>query len=174
MKYRALLLLALPLGAAVAVFACVGDATPPPAEISCPKYCADMATVCTGINAQFADAPTCLTFCGQMSLGVANSGDDTVACRLSNVSNAKESGSEHDSCIYAGVATNCGSGNGDKQCEAFCKLDRALCGDLAYTSQAECTTACAAWRSPNPPPDGSHVFTGPTIGSTGNTLQCRV
>ncbi|HEX7604171.1 MAG TPA: hypothetical protein VF316_21280 [Polyangiaceae bacterium] len=165
MKYRALAWLTLPLGAALAALACVGDATPAPAEISCSRYCSDIATVCTGDNVQFTDTPTCNRFCGQMTLGTLNSGDDSVACRLTNVSNAKEPGSEHDSCIFAGVATNCGTGNGDKQCDAFCKLDRALCGDLAYKSQAECATACAAW---------SKVFTGPTIGSTGNTLQCRV
>ena len=165
-KLRALVFLAFPVGAALAAFACVGDPAPPSTEISCPRYCSDIATVCTGDNAQFADTLTCSKFCAQMTLGtLANSSEDSVACRLTNVSNAKEPGSEHDSCIRAGVATNCGAGNGDPQCEAFCKLDRSLCGDLAYKSQAECTTACAAW---------SKVFTGPTIGSTGDTLQCRV
>ena len=118
--------------------------------------------MCTGDNTQFASTATCTKFCGQMTLGtLTNTGEDSVACRQTNVSNAKEPGSEHDSCIFGGIASNCGG----SQCEAFCKLDRALCGDLAYKSQAECTTACAAWPK---------VFTGATIGSTGDTLQCRV
>ena len=166
MNLRALVLLALPLGAAIAVLACVGDPAPASTEISCARYCTDIATVCKGDNAQFADAPTCSRFCAQMTPGtLAVSSEDSVACRLTNVSNAKEPGAEHDSCIFSGVATNCTAGNGDPQCESFCKLDRALCGDLAYKSQLECTTACAAWTK---------VFAGPTIGSTGDTLQCRV
>lgn len=164
MRFRALVLLILPLGAAA--FACVGDPVPVPAEVSCSTYCSDLATTCTGDNTQFVDALTCNKFCGQMSLGsLGNDGEDSVACRLTNVSSAKEPGSEHDGCVFAGIATNCGAGNGDKQCEAFCKLDLAVCGDLAYASQAECTTACAAWPK---------TFTGKIFGSTGDTLQCRV
>ncbi len=156
------------LGAVVAtltyVVSCVDNGN---VDVTCPRYCQDMATTCTDIDQQYADDNTCKTFCAVMNPGEAGiGGSDTVACRDLSASNAKDdptAADKHTDCVNAGPSSGvCGP----SQCAAFCALTLSLCGPsrTGYPDTNACETACATWGT---------SFDGKLIGSTGNTLQCR-
>jgi len=140
---------------------------------TCPNYCVDIMKTCAGDNQQYVDEPTCERMCAAMDAGTQGvPGTDTVACRQLNLSNAKDvpdgSAAQYTACVSGGPAASCCSDPDPSvcACEAFCNLDLALCtgSNAQYASFTECTAACATWGKD---------FTGPLLGATGNTLQCR-
>ncbi|CAN5671145.1 hypothetical protein BH09MYX1_BH09MYX1_60960 [soil metagenome] len=153
--------------ALIGMTACPGDAATPVTEVSCPAYCENIMATCTGIDAQFPDIATCNRFCVVYPLGeLAKPDEDSIACRLTEVSNAKENtdaAKKHTDCVNAGISSSCGN---DGQCVSYCKANIALCTgtNAAYPSAPDCETACKAW---------GQSFDGQLLNSVGDSLQCR-
>lgn len=119
-----------------------GASTDGPVAIGCGNYCPMVMSACRDANAPYLDDNTCAGFCAVMALGDAGSIDtDTVACRQAFAATAAVETAA--SCRSAGPLGN--STCGANLCEVYCRLNLAICANLAYASQAECTAACAHW-----------------------------
>ncbi len=172
MSRRTSLFAALGPLVAVLAFACSSDPAPAtPNTAACDTYCAKIATVCSGANAQYIDAQTCASMCRLMDPGAARDVvGDSQACRANALSSAQEveESKRRDPCFQSGpYSTRCAA----DECAAFCKLDLAICTgvDTAYATRAECQDACARIKAKQ-----NGFATEPlTTTTTGNSLICR-
>lgn len=155
------------------LLACSSDPAPITSNTAgCDAYCAKIATVCKGANAQYIDAQTCASMCSLMDPGAARDVvGDSVACRTNSLSSAQEVQDEtqrRDPCFQSGpYSTRCAA----DECAAFCKLDLAVCTgvDTAYATLAECQAACGRIKAKQ-----NGFATEPlTTTTTGNSLICR-
>lgn len=146
----------------------------------CPTYCSNIATVCSGANAQITE-PNCLGTCAKFPLGAATdtAGVNSLGCRLYHIQNISvRAGDAATHCPHAGpggAKVDAASGTCGDACTSFCEIETKSCGTTAapltgiqanYASVAACVTACATF-------DKSVPY---TAGSTpaGNTLACRL
>ncbi len=120
----------------------------PPSD-QCKAYCALAKSVCTGTSQLYATDDTCYGICKHLDAGDPNEPTgDTVACRMNQLSLAKqtdEPGGEADYCAHAGPATN---GACAPNCVSYCALYSAVCNGPDAPNSApiepdDCVTACA-------------------------------
>ena len=131
-------------------------------SVSCENYCAIVMTNCTGPNAEYTSSAVCMAMCAKMALGAPpDTSNDTVACRQFNASAA--AGSPAIDCPRAGPtgADQCGADH----CVAWCALDIALCGTMAYADQASCVSACHSF---------AYSMRQDIAQTSGNTMNCRI
>jgi hypothetical protein len=130
------------------------------ATLDCTTYCNRTMTNCTGSNAQFSAADTCMASCTHYPTGtLADTSGDTLGCRIYHAGNAATDPNTH--CIHAGPS---GGGACGEPCDGFCSLVVAECS-TQYPSAADCATACAGY--PAGPPYSAAV-------TSGNNLSCRI
>lgn len=112
-------------------------------QADCSSYCSVMTQVCTGANAQYADAAACMTWCQQIggfAAGAATDTDvNTIACRLYHAGAAESDPAAH--CAHAGPS---GGGACGSYCDNYCAVMGNVCtgGDAQYAGTAECLTYC--------------------------------
>ncbi len=134
-----------------------------PLAVSCENYCSLVMLNCTGQNAEYINKDTCLSMCATMTQGtLPDTTNDTVACRQSHAGAAQASPSAE--CPSAGPTG--GDTCGTSHCAAWCALDIARCGTIAYANQAACVTACAAFAY--------NKSNGDIAQTTGATMNCRI
>jgi hypothetical protein len=154
----------------------------PVLPLTAQAYCDTIQTTCTGANAQYPDATSCLAAAAKFTPGAASTEKtgDTLGCRIYHAQNAMLGGAPalpiH--CPHAGpiggavdaTAGQCGA----TPCDDFCNLDAKVCGSDAapvtgvtkrYATVDACKTACAAFAK-------TPAYSSATM--TGNTFACRV
>jgi hypothetical protein len=144
------------------------DAAP---ATGCAGYCISIMTACTGANAQYSDAATCMATCAKWLPGLPGQDlGNTVACRATHAGRAMTL-DPATYCIYAGPAGGDNSKPGTPAgavcgtaCESFCKVAVASCG-TQYPSESACVNACAGFT---PGLKYSAAI------QTGPTLACRI
>jgi hypothetical protein len=159
------------------VVGCTSDNT---INTTCPSYCQNIQTTCTGDAAQYPTTDnnaTCLNICAAWEAGTPGvQGQNTVSCRNAAVSNAKDdptAAMAYSDCVAGGVSSNVCPGDPSStadpndQCLSFCQTALALCGSLTNYEGGvpDCVSHCKAWDQV--------PFTGLLIGTTGDNLQCR-
>jgi hypothetical protein len=131
--------------------------------VSCENYCTLAMLNCTGQNKVYVDKQTCLDMCAHMEPGMKpDMMNDTVACRQYHATAAAATPAFH--CPHAGStgADTCGTSH----CKAWCALDIAQCGTVAYPDQQTCETACAGLTYTQSAGDIATI--------SGNTMNCRI
>jgi hypothetical protein len=167
---------------AVLLAACAGQAPPDTGpSLTCASYCSQLATTCSGDNAQFASDAACMATCAKYPPGaLADTTGNSLGCRIYHIGNATKTGMPEVHCNHAGLAggkiapvpvggtpdTHCAD-----PCTNFCAASVAICGTGAntatqFTDNAACMTACAAW-------DRTAAFNVVTP-VEGNNLACRM
>jgi hypothetical protein len=140
-----------------------------PEPISCDHYCSVIMNNCTGSNSEYLSLDICMSMCPFFDLGmaIADTTDDTLACRIFNADLAATSPDV--ACRYAGPL---GGGHcGASVCPSFCGLDLTYCvppRPVAYDAgDPECESDCAGYV---------YLVTdaGDTTTEVGNTLNCRL
>jgi hypothetical protein len=133
--------------------------------ISCENYCTLVTTNCTGQNAEYSSPgkDTCMAMCANMTLGARpDTTHDTVACRQDIAAAAQ--GNPSTLCPQAGPTG--GDVCGADHCAAWCALDIAKCGTIAFADAGACVTACTALPYDKAAGDVAQL--------TGNTMNCRI
>ncbi len=148
-----------------------GTNPPPP---SCTKYCDLVQKHCTGENAQYADAESCLAFCAHLPPGDPWEQEKapSLACRQYYAGNPALT----DPAAYCAAAGPFGGGLCGDRCTAFCEVTLSACapdaGEAPFPSLPACKTACADFAFRDAGTDGGgEGLDGPT---EGNTLNCRL
>jgi hypothetical protein len=137
-----------------------GELTTGGEALSCDAYCATISANCTGANAQYGSAETCLATCADIPPGApADTGGNTLGCRTYHAGAAAGMPDVH--CRHAGPG---GDGVCGDNCESFCTIAAAACPD-AWPDDAACQTACGTF-SPDETYDATDV--------AGNTFACRL
>ena len=139
---------------------------PAPTEPTCADYCTAVTSACTGGNAQYADYNACMAYCGtagMLPIGtLADTGGNTVGCRLYHATVAGMAGNAATHCPHAGPTGGdvCGS-----WCDNYCHLAMTNCtgGNALYTGTADCEMTCAQFAVTGDPGDAD-----------GDTIQCRL
>lgn len=129
--------------------------------LTCADYCSTIMANCTGANAQWVDAGTCMTACASFAAGtLADTSGNTLGCRLYHAGAAAGAGAAVH-CEHAGPL---GGGQcGASECEGFCDIATDTCPNQWQT--ATCATQCALIAN-NEPFD--------TADTSGNSLACRM
>jgi hypothetical protein len=151
----------------LALVACGGGSTsdagrdaPLTLELNCQSYCQGVAAVCTGAHQQYSDMASCLGTCAGLPVGTAaDTGGNTLGCRLYHVSEVPSVGQDH--CHHAGPAgeVECG-----ENCEGFCSVALHSCASEYPTLQA-CMDECAMF------PETVEYSSSVT---SGNSFACRM
>jgi hypothetical protein len=119
------------------------DGDPDGTAATCARYCATIATSCTGVEAQYTGADQCMAACQAFDQGAegAQSGN-SLECRNYHAGAALGDPTTH--CVHAGPG---GAGACGNNCAGFCAIVLSACAgdDEAYASEAECLTACAGF-----------------------------
>lgn len=130
----------------------------------CESYCDAIEEQCTSERAVYSDRQQCIEVCKALPPGNdgANSGN-SIACRLGLL---RAPGFEDTLCSAVGPIGNgrCGS-----NCEAFCMLRRAACGEVEtfeLEQNGYCEESCAQLTNLETYGVGSY--------DNADTLQCRV
>jgi hypothetical protein len=120
--------------------------------LSCPDYCTTVMASCTndpaaGNFAQYGDTAACEAICATFPIGtVEDKAGNTLGCRTYHAGVAEAMPGTH--CPHAGPL---GSGAcGADECEVFCGIVMAICGDQAtppYASADECMGACGNFQA---------------------------
>jgi hypothetical protein len=175
------------------VLHCVGDAP----DVSCERYCKDIAESC-GEGAsdkatppmQYKSRTACVAMCGRWDKGDGGVRlGDTIACRLAFASDAKElkvtdpnSPTYALSCFNAGpYGTACVDVQPADACQTFCREVTRHCGvgtsanKTVYSSEDDCTSKCRA-RFPEVVDGGANDQLAQKFLLTKNedTLTCRM
>lgn len=125
--------------------------------LNCNAYCTSIMQVCTAGNAQYLDMATCTAMCGKLTVGDAGAmTGNTLACRAYHLSVAAQMGMAAMHCPHAGPY---GFGGCGSECENFCALYAAQCGNWG----GNCANGCPNLANPD----------GGFLNGTGNTLDCR-
>jgi hypothetical protein len=130
---------------AASIVACVGDAP----DTSCDAYCAQIANVCTGSDAQYVfltgtmdTSSSCHAICALFpkTMEAIGNSQKCRADQLTLVDEAKGNAMQvHQHCMDAGPFSEiCGGRNAN-----FCRIDIAQCGATAFGTQADCEAAFA-------------------------------
>jgi hypothetical protein len=123
-----------------------------------------MKNSCAGVNAQYVDDADCAAVCAALPIGPGPSSTaDDLGCREFHAALAGSNQMTH--CPHAGPfgGDACGT-----HCDAFCRINAAVCGSGAgkpYASVATCMTACAGYAR------GQHVSAAGPI--SGDSFDCR-
>jgi hypothetical protein len=154
--------------------------------LECSTYCTGMASVCTGVNAQYAGndaadaAAHCMATCAKFDPSTAETGS-TLGCRIAHLNNARTMGADVH-CVHAGPAGDqvgaagvCGDA-----CTNFCTLEIAACGLMGaagnttgqYSSMSACMSACSGFDKTTKYVIDATTF--PTTFPSGNNLACRL
>jgi hypothetical protein len=150
-------------------------------SVQCDSYCAYIAGVCTGVNAQYADIESCRKICAHLPAGSPNDASgNTVGCRNNAAMTAATEGAIRPSCWAAGPL---GAGACGSACENFCPIALSYCspaegfaGQPPYASLNECLANCRGWgHQPNPTKPGSYSanYTPGRTPDDINTIDCR-
>lgn len=136
--------------------------------LSCDKYCTDVQANCTGDNQQYGDADTCKAICATYAIGAEGDMDgNSLGCRTYH-GGAPAAGMPGTHCPHAGPLG--GSVCGADECDDFCTIAVAICGDQAsppYASKDECMTACQNFP-------GTDMVAYNTAATAGDSLACRM
>lgn len=154
--------------------------------LACTAYCSDMASVCGGVNAQYAgvdaaDATAhCMASCAAFDPSTAKTGA-TLGCRIDHVNNARTLGADVH-CIHAGPGGDQMDGAGvcGAPCTNFCTLEIAACGLKGaagnttgqYASLSACMSTCNGFDKTTKYLIDATTF--PTTFPSGNNLACRL
>lgn len=105
------------------------------------NYCNAIATICTGANQQYLDTGTCMKMCAQFAPGDAGTtSGNSLACRVYHATAASaDSKAAAFHCPHAGPY---GMGQCGGECEDFCALYVAECGQTSYGAVPACVTTC--------------------------------
>src|SRR5258706_6756502 len=112
------------------------DATGSTAD--CTAYCNTIQAACTGNNAQYTSAATCVASCMRLPSGTAGAASgNSVACRATHAQLAGADPNTH--CVHAGPSggATCGT-----TCEGYCAIAVAVCP--TQNPAATCAADCAA------------------------------
>jgi hypothetical protein len=151
------------------------DAAPMTLAQNCTTYCSEIATTCTGTDAQYpttAGSMHCAMTCPKFPMGAATDmAMNTLGCRLYHIQNAQRTGDKATHCPHAGpggAKVDAAAGTCGDACSNFCALEMSTCtgANQKYTDMAACMSACAGFDKTTP-------YTGGTT-PAGNTLACRL
>jgi hypothetical protein len=134
-----------------------------PGPLSCPAYCARMASACVGANAQYASDADCLASCAVWDFGSQGEmTNNTLGCRTYHAGAAISDADLH--CRHAGPG---GDGACGTNCVGFCNLVSEVCvgANQVYDNLTECTQMCSGFAT-LPPYEASQ--------QSGDTLACRL
>lgn len=123
----------------VGMVACVSDAP----DTSCEDYCVKVNKVCVGSDAQFVTAtgtmdpmPSCRAICALYPKDKTST--SSLKCRVDQLTQSSEGKVPlHQVCMDAGPFSDACGG----RVTNFCNIDVALCGTIAFASEAACETA---------------------------------
>lgn len=114
----------------------------------CQTYCDTIMANCTGENAQYASAESCMGACAAFDVGTAaDTSGNTVGCRSYHAGAAEADAATH--CVHAGPG---GAGACGTNCEGFCAIAASACTDAnqQFADDAACMTACMAFDDSEP------------------------
>jgi hypothetical protein len=134
----------------------------------CDAYCKQINENCVGDDNQYIDEASCKGVCAHFAPGKeGDTSGDTLGCRVYH-SGAPSIMDANVHCPHAGPLGDgiCSESN----CDSFCSLAVAICGDQAmppYASKQACLTACAGFVGTDQVPYNTTVLTG-------DSLACRM
>ncbi|MBK8258750.1 MAG: hypothetical protein IPK82_39600 [Polyangiaceae bacterium] len=144
-----------------------GGGTGGSVALSCDDYCATLATNCTGDQSQFGGDAECKAVCANYPVGMAaDTSGNSLGCRTYH-GGTPASMDPGTHCPHAGPL---GGGACGDDCDNFCDLAIAICGDQAtppYTDKDACLTACMGF------PDTMTVPYN-AAATAGDSLACRM
>jgi hypothetical protein len=147
------------------------DGAVAPQAASCAGYCNLVMSSCTGQFAQFASSSECMATCTRLPTGRPDDvSSNSVACRNYYAGTPAQT----DPAAYCPTAGPFGGGVCGDPCSAFCSLAINSCANprtpqpWAYSSYAECQTACATYPFRAPLADAE------ASAPEGDTLNCRL
>lgn len=154
--------------------------------VTCTDYCNEIASACTGANAQYGGANAadvtahCMSTCGAFDPSSNQSGA-TLGCHAYHATNAMTMDpTVH--CPHAGpggdvigMAGICGD-----PCTNFCQIEIAACGTMGaagnttgqYASMSDCMTKCAMFSTATPYKVNTTAL--PSTNPSGDNLACRL
>ena len=137
---------------------------------TCDFYCATIQQNCMGTDQEYTDTPTCLAMCAIFDPGFAtDTMQNSLGCRIYHSMAAAGEPDVH--CRHAGPT---GGGTcGADPCQAFCELDTAFCGSIAYSGAIACAATCDMGA------DAGYAYlttgdAGDISLQAGDTLNCRI
>jgi hypothetical protein len=138
----------------------------PGVEPRCRDYCKLIAVACQGDLAVYEPGEQCEKACEALDPGDSTQqvGVNSIGCRRNHTYNAMLGGADKH-CTHAGPA---GEGVCGDNCESYCTLLKAACGD-DFTTDDECVEECQTL-------DGSAPMSPYAINDIedGNNFQCRL
>ena len=127
---------------------------------ACVNYCETIAMNCSGANAQYAAAESCLGVCATFAPGMdGDVAGNSLACRLYPTGAAAEAASTH--CAHAGPG---GAGACGTNCESFCSIATAIC-PAEHPDTDTCLATCMGFMDTEKYDAGD---------AAGDTLACRL
>ena len=147
----------------------------------CSTYCSQIATTCTGANAQYASSAACMATCNKFTVGaLTDTSGTTLGCRMYHVNNATKTAMPDVHCNHGGpgggkIAPVAAGATPDTHCSDactnFCQLSVSICGTGTDTSKQftdlnSCLTTCAGWDR-----TAAYAVAPPVAG---NNLACRL
>lgn len=144
-----------------------GGSAGPVEDPLCAQYCDLVAASCVEEREQYASRAACMAVCDLLEPGEpGDTSGNTVQCRLTRATLAATTGEPDNYCFSAGPG---GAGTCGSDCEGYCTLMTAKCGDLG--TRAQCLSACASVPDLSEPPRNERFN---TEFQSGDSLQCRL
>lgn len=136
-------------------------------SLSCADYCGTIQTNCKDANQQYTDEASCMAVCATFPIGTeADKDGNTLGCRTYHAGAAASGAGTH--CPHAGPLG--GGACGTDECDNFCEIAVAVCGDQMpppYADKGACMTACMGFVDTMTTPYN-------TAATAGDTLACRM
>lgn len=142
-------------------------------SLSCADYCSSVQTACANdagamtFYQQYGDEASCMAVCATFPIGTEGQMDsNTLGCRTYHAGAAANGPGTH--CPHAGPLG--GGVCGTDECDNFCSIAIAVCGDHAskpYDGVDACKTACMAFADTATVPYATNV-------TDGDSLACRM
>ncbi len=141
--------------------------------LSCADYCGSVQAACANdagamtFYQQYGDEASCMAVCATFPIGTKDQMDsNTLGCRTYHAGVAAGAPGTH--CPHAGPLG--GGVCGTDECDNFCSIAIAVCGDHAsmpYDGVDACKTACMGFADTTAVPYATNV-------TDGDSLACRM
>jgi hypothetical protein len=136
---------------------------------TCEEYCRVVNLACAGDQAVYDSVESCEATCTGFALGTGKDRvENTLGCRTYHAYASLNAPDTH--CAHASPAGDghCGTDN----CEAYCGLAEAKCGERfasEFGSSAACLAACSEW--PGAAPESGYTV---ATAAEGDSVACRI